>query len=68
MFAIPMATDKNTYLNSIMGMFWCGFNGFNQLNSESNTNLDFHMYEDKENNGVQQVAFSWSTASLLTSI
>lgn len=50
-------------------MYWCGFNGFNQLNNESNTNLDFHLYEDKGSNGqVQQVAFSWSTASILTSI
>lgn len=68
MFAIPMETDKDTYLNSIMDMYWCGFNGFNQLNNESNTNLDFHSYDNKENDGVQQVAFSWSTASILTSI
>lgn len=50
-------------------MYWCGFNGFNQLNHESKTNQDFHMYDDKGNNGlVQQVTFSWSTASILTSI
>lgn len=63
-----MTTDKDTYLNSIMGMYWCGFNGFNQLNNISNNNLDFHIYGNKENYDVQQVAFSWSTASVLTSI
>lgn len=52
-----------------MVMYWCGFNGFNQLNNESNSNLDFHVYSNKGNNKeVQQVAFSWSTASILTSI
>lgn len=51
-----------------MDLFWCGFNGFNQLNNESNTNLDFHLYDNKGNEEVQQVTFSWSTASVLTSI
>jgi len=52
-----------------MGMYWCGFNGFNQLNNESNTNMDFHVYGNKENyQEVQQVTFSWSSASVLTSI
>lgn len=51
-----------------MGMYWCGFNGFKQLNSESNTNLDFHIYDNQRNNEeIQHVAFSWSTASILTS-
>jgi hypothetical protein len=52
-----------------MGMFWCGFNGFNQLNNESSVDLDFHTYGYEENYGeILQVAFSWSTASILTSI
>lgn len=64
-----MTTDKDTYLNSIMGMYWCGFNGFNQLNNASNASLDFHVYGNNENyEEIQQVAFSWSTASVLTSI
>ncbi|XP_027840603.1 RCC1 domain-containing protein 1-like [Aphis gossypii] len=50
-----------------MGMFWCGFNGFNQLNIESNVDLDFHAYGNEGNHGeILQVAFSWSTASILT--
>lgn len=52
-----------------MSMYWCGFNGFNQLNDKLNTNLDLHIYSDKRNNeDIKQVAFSWSTASVLTSI
>lgn len=62
-------TDLDSYLNSVMGMFWCGFNGFNQLNIESNVNLDFHAYYNKGDYGkILQVDFSWSTASILTSI
>lgn len=50
-------------------MYWCGFNGFNQLNNKSNTNIDFHVFENQLNHEeVQQVDFSWSTASVLTSI
>lgn len=50
-------------------MYWCGFNGFNQLNSEPFTNLDLHIFNATRNNEeVQQVAFSWSSASVLTSI
>ncbi|XP_022167016.1 RCC1 domain-containing protein 1-like isoform X1 [Myzus persicae] len=61
-------TDLDSYLNSIMGMFWCGFNGFNQLNIESNVNWDFHAYGNKADYGeILQVDFSWSTASILTS-
>lgn len=61
-------TDLDSYLNSNMGMFWCGFNGFNQLNIESNVNMDLHAYGNKEDYGeILQVAFSWSTASILTS-
>ncbi|VVC32700.1 Regulator of chromosome condensation 1/beta-lactamase-inhibitor protein II,Regulator of chromosome [Cinara cedri] len=52
----------------MMVMYWCGFNGFNQLNSEPFTNLGFHIYGATRNNEeVQQVAFSWSSASVLTS-
>jgi len=49
-----------------MSMYWCGFNGFNQLNNDSNTNLDFHIYEGKCKE-IKQVDFSWSSASVLTS-
>lgn len=50
-------------------MYWCGFNGFNQLSNKLDTNLDFHIYSNKRiNEEIQQVAFSWSTASILTSI
>lgn len=64
-----MTTDKYTYLNNIMDMYWCGFNGFNQLNFEHNTDLNFHLYEDKaSSSGIQQVTFSWSSASVLTGI
>ncbi|XP_050535900.1 RCC1 and BTB domain-containing protein 2-like isoform X2 [Daktulosphaira vitifoliae] len=64
-----MTTDKYTYLNSNMDMYWCGFNGFNQLNSEHNQNLDFHEYENDSiqmDGGIQYITFSWSSASILT--